>query len=113
MIRATWNGAVLAESDHSVRVEGNHYFPPDAVRWEYLEQSPSHTHCPWKGTASYYTVQVNGKTNRDAAWFYPDPTPAAAEIADHVAFWHGVRVERVAAGDGGSRPSALARLLHR
>src|SRR5579884_3117753 len=95
MIRATWNGAVLAESDETVVVEGNHYFPVESVRSEYLRDSASHTRCPWKGIASYYTVVVDGKENRDAAWYYPDPSPAAAEIAGRVAFWQGVRVERV------------------
>jgi uncharacterized protein (DUF427 family) len=113
MIRATYNGAVLAESDRTIRVEGNHYFPPDDVRWEYLHDSPTHTRCPWKGIASYYTVDVDGKANRDAAWYYPDPSPAAAEIAGHVAFWRGVRVEQVDDGKSEPKRSALARLLHR
>jgi uncharacterized protein (DUF427 family) len=113
VIKATWNGAILAESDRTIRVEGNHYFPPDDVRWEHLTDSATHTRCPWKGIASYYTVEVDGKTNRDAAWSYPQPTAAAAEIADHVAFWHGVRVERVNGDGSGPKRSALARLLHR
>jgi uncharacterized protein (DUF427 family) len=113
MIRATWSGAILAESDRTIRVEGNHYFPPDDVRWEYLQESPTHTRCPWKGLASYYTANVDGKTNRDAAWYYPDPSPAAAEIAGYVAFWHGVRVQRVAEDGSEPRRSPLARLLHR
>ena len=92
MARATWRGAVLAESDHTVRVEGNHYFPPDAVRREHLRPSATHTTCGWKGEASYYTVVVDGEENPDAAWFYPTPKDAAAEIRDHVAFWHGVEV---------------------
>jgi thioredoxin len=95
MIRATWNGAVLAESDQTVKVEGNHYFPPESVRHEYLHDSATHTRCFWKGTASYYDVVVDDKTNADAAWYYPDPSPPAAGIAGHVAFWHGVRVGRV------------------
>jgi len=93
MARATWNGAVIAESDQTVVVEGNHYFPVDSVRSEFLQPSGAHSVCPWKGTASYYTLTVNGQTNPDAAWFYPDPMPAAAEIKDRVAFWKGVRVE--------------------
>jgi uncharacterized protein (DUF427 family) len=93
--RAVWNGQVLAESDHTVRVEGNHYFPPDSLNTALLRPSSTRTVCPWKGTARYYTVTVDGKENKDAAWYYPSPRPAAAEIKDHVAFWHGVKVERV------------------
>lgn len=91
-MKATWNGAILAESDQTVVVEGNHYFPPEAMNKEFFESSPSHTHCPWKGEASYYNVVVNGEVNKDAAWYYPDPKEAAAEIKDRVAFWHGVQV---------------------
>jgi uncharacterized protein (DUF427 family) len=94
MARATWKGAVLAESDRFEEVEGNVYFPPEAIRREYFTESPTHTVCPWKGTASYYSVTVDGETNADAAWYYPDPKDAAANIRDHVAFWKGVRVER-------------------
>ena len=94
MARATWNGAVLAESDRFEEVEGNVYFPPDTIRREYFRESPTHTVCPWKGTASYYSVAVDGETNADAAWYYPEPKDAAANIRDHVAFWKGVRVER-------------------
>ena len=93
MARATWNGAVLAESDRYEMVEGNVYFPPDAVNREYLQPSRTHTVCGWKGTASYYDV-VDGKTNADAAWYYPDPMDAAGNIRDHVAFWKGVEVVR-------------------
>jgi uncharacterized protein (DUF427 family) len=93
MARATWNGAVLAESDRCELVEGNHYFPPAAVRRECLRPSATHTTCSWKGVASYYDVVVGGETNRDAAWYYPDPKPAAANVKDHVAFWRGVVVE--------------------
>lgn len=93
MARALWRGAVLAESDRTVVVEGNHYFPRSSVHAEYLRPSDTHTVCPWKGTASYHHVEVNGERNADAAWFYPDPKPAAAEIKDHIAFWKGVRVE--------------------
>jgi uncharacterized protein (DUF427 family) len=92
MPKAIWNGAVIAESDHTIRVEGNDYFPPESVRREYLVASGTHTGCPWKGLASYYDIKVDGKTNPDGAWYYPAPFPAAAEIKDHVAFWHGVRV---------------------
>jgi len=93
MAKALWKGAVLAESDRTVVVEGNHYFPRSAVRAEYMRPSDTHTICPWKGTASYLHVEVNGERNADAAWFYPNPKPAAEQIKDHVAFWKGVRVE--------------------
>ena len=93
-VRATWNGAVLAESDRTVVVEGNHYFPPESLKKEYV-QSSSHTSvCPWKGLASYYTLNVDGKTNTDAAWYYPEPLPEAAQIKNYVAFWYGVEVTR-------------------
>jgi uncharacterized protein (DUF427 family) len=92
MPKAVWNGAVIAESDHTVRVEGNDYFPPESVRREFLAASETHTRCPWKGLASYYDIMVDGKTNRDAAWSDQAPSPAATEIKDYVAFWHGVRV---------------------
>ena len=94
MPKAIWNGAVLAESDKTVVVEGNHYFPPEAVKRAYLRDSANHTVCGWKGTASYYDVVVDGQTNRDAAWYYPAPLEAAVHIAGHVAFWRGVEVER-------------------
>ena len=91
-MKAVWNGQVVAESDDIVTVEGNAYFPADSVRREYLQPSETHTHCPWKGEASYYTLQVDGKSNLDSAWYYPEPKPAAAEIKDRVAFWKGVQV---------------------
>ena len=91
-MQAVWNGKVLAESDRTVVVEGNHYFPADAVDRALFEDSATHTACPWKGTASYYTVTVDGESNPDAAWYYPEPKPEAANIRDHVAFWHGVEV---------------------
>jgi uncharacterized protein (DUF427 family) len=93
MIRAVWNGAVLAEAPQTVRLEGNHYFPAESLRREYLEDSPTTTRCPWKGRAHYYTVVVDGSANPDAAWYYPTPSPLARKIKDHVAFWHGVRIE--------------------
>lgn len=93
MPKATWNGATLASSDKCIVVEGNQYFPPDAVNREYFKASETHTTCPWKGLASYYTVEVEGKVNKDAAWFYPDPKDAAKNIQDYVAFWRGVTVE--------------------
>jgi uncharacterized protein (DUF427 family) len=95
-IRATWNGVTLAESDQTVIVEGNHYFPPDSVARGLLRESATHTTCPWKGLASYYNVVLeDGAINPDAAWYYPEPSAAASEIKDYVAFWHGVRVAPV------------------
>lgn len=93
MAKATWNGEVIAQSDKTVMVEGNHYFPPESVQQEFLKPSETHTKCPWKGTASYYSVEVDGQRNADAAWFYPDPFPAAKQLKDHIAFWKGVHVE--------------------
>jgi uncharacterized protein (DUF427 family) len=94
MARAIWNGIVLADSDHIEVVEGNVYFPPESVRKEYLRPSQTRTTCPWKGEAGYYDVAVNGEINKDAAWYYATPKPAASQIAHHVAFWKGVTVER-------------------
>jgi uncharacterized protein (DUF427 family) len=92
MPRAVWNGAVLAESDQTEVVEGNHYFPPSALQRQYYRPSSTHTTCSWKGTASYYDIEVNGQVNKDAAWYYADPLPAAKNIAGHVAFWKGVQI---------------------
>lgn len=94
MAKATWKGATLAESDRCEVVEGNVYFPRESVRDEHLKESATHTTCPWKGVASYYTVVVDGEENRDAAWYYPEPKPAADNIRGYVAFWRGVQVER-------------------
>ena len=91
-MKAVWNGEVIAESDDTVVVEGNHYFPRAALREDVLEPSSTHTTCGWKGQASYYSLQVGGQTNRDAVWFYPDPLPGAEAVADRVAFWKGVEV---------------------
>ena len=93
MRHAIWNNVVLAESDKTVVVEGNHYFPPDSIRQQYFKPSSTHTVCPWKGTASYYDVEVNGQKNKDAAWYYPSPFDAARQIAGYVAFWKGVTVQ--------------------
>ncbi len=93
MPKAIWENTVLAESDKTVTVEGNHYFPPASLHREYFKPSSTVTTCPWKGKANYYTVDVAGKKNPDAAWYYPSPNKEAAEIKDHVAFWHGVKVE--------------------
>jgi uncharacterized protein (DUF427 family) len=94
MARAMWNGAVLAESTTYEVVEGNVYFPQEAVKREVLKDSTTHTTCPWKGVASYYDVEVDGKVNKDAAWYYPEPKDAANNIRGHIAFWKGVQVER-------------------
>ena len=91
-MKATWNGAVLADSGDTVVVEGNHYFPADALNRAHFEDSDTTSYCPWKGTANYYHVVVDGETNRDAAWIYHTPKDAAKEITGRVAFWHGVRV---------------------
>lgn len=92
-MRAVWNGAVIAESKHTVRVEGNHYFPLDTVDPAYVRASPHTSVCHWKGRAEYFDVVVDGRVNANAAWVYRQPSPAARQITDHVAFWRGVRVE--------------------
>ena len=93
MAKAIWEGTVLAESGNTVIVEGNHYFPADSIRREFFKPSAHTSVCPWKGTAHYYDVEVNGKRNANAAWYYPQPSDAAREIKDRIAFWNGVRVE--------------------
>ncbi|HET9970558.1 MAG TPA: DUF427 domain-containing protein [Streptosporangiaceae bacterium] len=103
MFQAVWQGTVLAESDQTHKVEGNHYFPPQSLRREFLTPSTTTSTCPWKGTASYYDVTVDGRVSKDAAWDYPQPSPAAAQIADHVAFWHGVKVRQVSGGGEAGR----------
>lgn len=92
-MKATWNGELIAESDDTVIVEGNHYFPADSVRWELLTSTTTRTTCHWKGEASYWTITVDGQQNRDAVWSYPEPKPAASTITGRVAFWRGVLVE--------------------
>ena len=92
MVTATWNGALIAESDDTVLVEGNHYFPRASVNADYLKDSATTSVCPWKGTAGYHTLVVDGAENPDAAWYYPNPKDAAAEIRDRIAFWRGVKV---------------------
>jgi uncharacterized protein (DUF427 family) len=94
MTKAIWESAVLAESDKAIEVEGNLYFPPEAVHNEYFKPNSQHSTCPWKGLASYYDVEVNGKRNPSAAWYYPEPKPAASQIKGYVAFWKGVKVEK-------------------
>ena len=91
-MKATWNSAILAESDRTVVVEGNHYFPPGSIKSEHFRPSETHTTCPWKGEASYYDVVVGDDVNKDAAWYYPETSDAAKQIKDHVAFWKGVEV---------------------
>jgi uncharacterized protein (DUF427 family) len=92
-MKAIWHNALLAESDKTIVIEGNHYFLPESINEEYFQQSSTHTTCPWKGEASYYNIVVDGQVNKDAAWYYPEPKAAAAEIKNRVAFWHGVKVE--------------------
>lgn len=92
-MKATWHGVTLARSDETVVVEGNHYFPAGSIDERYFRESGTHTTCPWKGEASYKSVEVDGELNRDAAWYYPEPKPAAAQIRGRVAFWRGVTVE--------------------
>jgi uncharacterized protein (DUF427 family) len=93
-MKAIWNNRVIAESDNTVVVEGNHYFPRSSVKSEYLQGSATHSTCPWKGEASYFSLSVDGQDNRDAAWYYPAPKDAAKQIKDHVAFWKGVTVSQ-------------------
>ncbi len=92
MPKAIWNGTVIAESDDVRQVEGNQYFPPESVKKEFFTESDTKSVCPWKGTASYYHIEVGGELNKDSAWYYPDPTEAAKNIKDHLAFWRGVEI---------------------
>jgi uncharacterized protein (DUF427 family) len=91
-MKAIWHNVMVAESDATIVVEGNHYFPPAAIKKPYFQASGTHTTCPWKGLASYYNLVVDGQVNPDAAWYYPDPKPAAENIKNYVAFWKGVEV---------------------
>ncbi len=93
MPKAIWNGTVLAESDRTIVVEGNQYFPPDAINQQYFQESNTHTSCPWKGLASYYSIEVDGQVNKDAAWYYPQAKDKAKNIEGYIAFWKGVKVE--------------------
>ena len=93
MPKAIWNGTVLAESDRCIVVEGNQYFPPDAINKQYFQESNTHTSCPWKGLASYYSLEVDGQVNKDAAWYYPQAKDKAKNIEGYIAFWKGVKVE--------------------
>lgn len=113
MTQAIWNGTVIADSDTTVVLEGNHYFPADSVRWDLLEPSDRTTVCPWKGTATYYDISAEGKTNRAAVWEYPNPSARARTIKGHVAFWRGVKIVREPGGSGeaGDSPGLLRRLF--
>jgi uncharacterized protein (DUF427 family) len=91
-MKAIWNNQVIAESNDTIVVENNHYFPKESVKVEYLKETDIHTTCPWKGKASYYTLEVDGKENQDAAWYYPEPKEAATNITNYVAFWKGVKI---------------------
>ena len=92
-MRATWRNTVLAQSDSTIVVEGNHYFPPDSINRDHFKESSTHTTCPWKGLASYYDIEANSEVNKDAAWYYPDPKDAAKQIRGDAAFWKGMKVE--------------------
>lgn len=91
-MKAIWNGQIIAESDQTIVIEGNHYFPPQSVRTEFFVPSSTHTTCPWKGVASYYTLDVENSQNKDAAWYYKEPKEAAQQIKDYIAFWKGVKI---------------------
>lgn len=91
-MKAIWNGKIIAQDNHTVVVEGNHYFPPDAVNHEYLRANDHHTTCYWKGQASYYDIVVDGSVNNNAAWYYPEPSEAAQQIKGYIAFWRGVEI---------------------
>ena len=91
-MKAIWNGATLAESNETIVIEGNHYFPADSIKKEFFKESNTHTTCPWKGEASYYSIEVDGERNEDAAWYYPQAKNAAKKIEGYVAFWRGVEV---------------------
>lgn len=92
-MKAIWNNKTIAETKETVIIENNHYFPLDAIKKEFFKPSDTHTHCPWKGEASYFTIEVDGKQNKDAAWYYPSPKPAAVAIKNHIAFWKGVEIK--------------------
>ncbi len=92
-MKAIWNNQIIAESEKTLQVEGNHYFPEATIKKEFFKASDTHTTCPWKGVASYYNIEVDGKVNKDAAWYYPNTKDAAREIKNHVAFWRGVEVK--------------------
>ncbi len=93
-MKVMWKNLILAESNDTVVVEGNHYFPPDSIKKQYFKKSETHTTCPWKGLASYYHIDVDGEINKDSAWYYPDPKDAAKNIKNYIAFWKGVEVKK-------------------
>ncbi len=93
-MKAIWNDEIIAESNNTIILEGNHYFPEDSVRKEYLKESSTHTTCPWKGEASYYSIKINDSINEDAAWYYPQPSDLAKQIKNYIAFWKGVEVRK-------------------
>jgi uncharacterized protein (DUF427 family) len=93
-MKATWNNQIIAQSDATKVIENNHYFPADSIHKEYFKESSTQSNCPWKGVASYYSIEVDGSENRDAAWYYPNAKHGAKEIEDHVAFWKGVKIEQ-------------------
>ena len=109
MLRAVWNGAVLAEAPRTIRLEGNHYFPPESLNREYFTTTRAWSVCPWKGLARYYTIVVDGEGNPNAAWYYPHPSPLARKIKGHVAFWNGARCAAVAADAGIPRAARTPR----
>ena len=113
MLRAIWNGAVLAESDDIVMVEGNAYFPRESLNEQYLEESRHHSLCPWKGVASYLNVVVLGEKNENAAWYYPHPSPLARKIKDRVAFWHGVQIQEDERAEVRDEPASTSLLPSR
>jgi uncharacterized protein (DUF427 family) len=113
MFQAVWNGAVLAASDQTVKLEGNQYFPPESLNRKYFAVSQMTSMCPWKGTASYYDITVDESVNPNAAWYYPHPSPAARGIKDHVAFWNGVKVVRVRDGEDNAGSAARGGLTAR
>ncbi len=91
-MKAIWNNHVIAQSDKTIKIEGNQYFPPDSIKKEFFKETETHTTCPWKGVASYFSLEVDGKENKDAAWFYPEPKNMAKAIRKHIAFWKGVEI---------------------
>lgn len=91
-MKAVWNNTVIAESDSTIVIEGNHYFPPESIKKEFFDESSTSTRCGWKGTASYYSIKIDGELNKDCAWCYPEPSEAATKIKGYIAFWKGVEV---------------------
>lgn len=91
-MKAVWNNTVIAESDSTIVIEGNHYFPPESIKKEFFDESRTNTRCGWKGTASYYSIKIDGELNKDCAWYYPEPSEAATKIKGYIAFWKGVEV---------------------